>query len=212
MNTFDDNITLITVNQYIGNINWYKTLFKFSHVKIEQYESYQKMSFRNRMVIVGSNGLINLTIPLENGRGQKGLIKDVKIASTSNWADQHMRSILACYGKSPFFEYYRDGLFSIYQQPFVFLQDLNMAMITWVNRQLKYSGNISFTDQYQINYGEGYADCRDQIKPSQFQIVEKETKYVQVFEDRIGFHNNLSILDLLFCCGPNAKSFLINNN
>ncbi len=211
MNNIQDNITLITVNQYIGNINWYKTLFNFTHVKIEQYESYQKMSFRNRMVIVGSNGLINLSVPLENGRGQKGLIKDVKIANTSNWADQHMRSILACYGKSPFFEFYRDGLFSIYQQPFVFLQDLNMALITWVNRQLKYPGNISFTDKYQIDYGNGYLDNRHQIKPSQFQIVEKETKYVQVFEDRIGFQNNLCILDLLFCCGPNAKSFLINS-
>ena len=211
MNNKQDNITLITVNQYIGNINWYKTLFNFSHVKIEQYESYQKMSFRNRMVIVGSNGLINLSVPLENGRGQKGLIKDVKIANTSNWAEQHMRSILACYGKSPFFEYYRDGLFSIYQQSFIYLQDLNMAMINWVNRQLKYPGNISFTDKYHMDYGHGFLDNRHQIKPSQFQIVEKETKYVQVFEDRIGFQNNLCILDLLFCCGPNAKSFLINS-
>jgi len=211
LNNKQDNITLITVNQYIGNINWYKTLFNFSHVKIEQYESYQKMSFRNRMVIVGSNGLINLSVPLENGRGQKGLIKDVKIANTSNWAEQHMRSILACYGKSPFFEYYRDGLFSIYQQSFIYLQDLNMAMINWVNRQLKYPGNISFTDKYHMDYGHGFLDNRHQIKPSQFQIVEKETKYVQVFEDRIGFQNNLCILDLLFCCGPNAKSFLINS-
>ena len=211
MNNIHDNITLITVNQYFGNINWYKTLLKFSHVKIEQYESYQKMSFRNRMVIVGSNGLINLTVPLENGRGQKGLIKDIRISNTSNWADQHMRSILACYGKSPFFEYYRDGLFSIYQKPFAYLQDLNMAMITWVNRQLKYEVKISLTEEYKIDYGDGFIDLRNQIKPSQFQNIEKETKYVQVFEDRIGFHNNLSILDLLFCCGPNAKSFLINS-
>lgn len=211
MNHQQKNNTLIIVNQYIGNINWYKTLFKFSYVKIEQYESYQKMSFRNRMVIVGSNGLINLSVPLENGRGQKGLIKDVKIANTSNWAEQHMRSILACYGKSPFFEYYRDGLFAIYQKPFVYLQDLNIAMIIWVNLQLKYAGNISFTEQYHIDYPAGYIDLRNQIKPSQFQLVENQIKYVQVFEDRVGFQNNLSILDLLFCCGPNAKSIIINS-
>ncbi|MEI6585776.1 MAG: WbqC family protein [Sediminibacterium sp.] len=211
MNNLNENITLITVNQYIGNINWYKTLFKFTYVKIEQYENYQKMSFRNRMVIVGSNGLINLTVPLQNGRSQKGLIKDVKIDNTSNWADQHMRSILACYGKSPFFEYYRDGLFSIYQKPFVYLQDLNISLITWVNRQLKYPGNISFTDQYEKDYGAAFLDNRHQIKPADFQTVELATKYVQVFEDRIGFQNNLSIIDLLFCCGPNAKSILVYN-
>jgi len=211
LNSIQDNITLITVNQYIGNINWYKTLFKFSHIKIDQYETYQKMSFRNRMVIVGSNGLINLTVPLENGRGQKGLIKDVKIDITSNWANQHMRSILACYGKSPFFEYYRDSLFAIYLKPFVYLQDLNISLITWVNRQLKYPGNISFTEQYHIDYPDGYVDLRNQIKPSQFQLVENQIKYVQVFEDRIGFQNNLCILDLLFCSGPNAKSILTNS-
>jgi hypothetical protein len=211
LNTIDEISILITVNQYFGNINWYKTLFNYSHIKIEQYENYQKMSFRNRTVIVGSNGLIHLTVPLENGRGQKTLMKDVKISNTSNWAEQHWRSILACYGNSPFFAYYRDELFSIYQKPFMYLQDLNMALITWVNRQLKFPGKISFTEEYQKVYGTGYIDNRYQIKPSQFQIVEKTTKYVQVFEDKIGFQNNLSILDLLFCCGPNAKSFLINN-
>jgi hypothetical protein len=33
-------------------------------------------------------------------------------------------------------------------------------------------------------------------------------RYTQVFEDRIGFVPNLGILDLLFCCGPNAKTLL----
>ncbi|MBA2748463.1 MAG: WbqC family protein, partial [Tatlockia sp.] len=33
-------------------------------------------------------------------------------------------------------------------------------------------------------------------------------RYSQVFEDRLGFQPNLSILDLLFCEGPNAINLL----
>ncbi|MBI3883573.1 MAG: WbqC family protein, partial [Sphingobacteriales bacterium] len=33
-------------------------------------------------------------------------------------------------------------------------------------------------------------------------------RYTQVFEERLGFHPNLSILDLLFCCGRRAGELL----
>jgi hypothetical protein len=35
--------------------------------------------------------------------------------------------------------------------------------------------------------------------------------YQQIFEDRNGFLPGMSILDLLFCCGPNAKALLKDN-
>ena len=36
------------------------------------------------------------------------------------------------------------------------------------------------------------------------------SEYIQVFGDKNGFTSNLSILDLLFNEGPNAKSYLLN--
>lgn len=200
--------SIVIENQYFGTVNWYKMLFQFSNIKIEQYESYQKMSFRNRCVIAGSNGLIHLSVPLEKGRSQNLLMKEVRISYSNNWQEQHWKSIVSCYGKSPFFEFYRDGLFELFQKRYVFLQELNLEMLDWVKKQLKWQGSISLTDSYIPVYGPEFLDYRDRIKPKFFQLVEPVVKYPQVFEDRIGFQPNLSILDLLFCCGPGGKSLL----
>lgn len=40
----------------------------------------------------------------------------------------------------------------------------------------------------------------------------KMSPYLQVFNNKYGFINNLSILDLLFNEGPNAKSYLKTQN
>ena len=37
------------------------------------------------------------------------------------------------------------------------------------------------------------------------------TTYIQVFQEKYGFINNLSILDLLFNEGPNALTYLKNH-
>ncbi len=59
-------------------------------------------------------------------------------------------------------------------------------------------------------------DMRNKILPKNFQKDRENWKprYPQVFEDRVGFQPNLSILDLLFCEGPNAINLLnsINTN
>ncbi|WP_431215712.1 WbqC family protein [Puia sp. P3] len=64
-------MTLITDLQYFPNVNLFKISSEFSNIVFEQYETYQKMSFRNRCQITGGEGIINLNIPLEGGRDQK---------------------------------------------------------------------------------------------------------------------------------------------
>ena len=76
----NENIqSLIIDSQYFGNVNYYKILVEFSNIEIEQYETYQKMSFRNRCMVAGSNGVVGLSVPLEKGRGQRELMKNVRI-------------------------------------------------------------------------------------------------------------------------------------
>lgn len=110
------NETLLVDIQYFGTINWIFTSFQYSNIEIEQYETYQKMSFRNRCVVLGGNGPVNLSVPLEKGRGQKTLMKDVKICWRGNWQVQHWRTIESGYNRSPFFDYYRDGLWDLLQK------------------------------------------------------------------------------------------------
>ena len=199
---------IITDLQYFGSINWYKMLFEFSDIFIEQYEVYQKMSFRNRCIIAGSNGLINLTVPLEKGRGQKLILKDVRISYSENWQRQHWRSIFSSYRNSPFFEYYEESLKPLFQIKPVYLLDLNWEIMEWVTKRIKFSAQLHKSLEYVRTPNYVTLDARNLLTPKNYDQGEVDLKYQQVFEDRIGFKSNLCILDLLFCNGPASKSLL----
>ncbi len=183
-------------------------MFQFSNIKIEQYESWQKMSFRNRAVVAGSNGLVDLSVPLEKGRGQRMLVKDVRISEHADWRKQHWRTIESCYSRSPFFEFYQDGVRELLEKKQVYLLDLNLAILAWVQKMLKNQSRVTLTGSYQKEYPAPDTDLRNYFLPKNFLEQPFPFRYRQVFEDRIGFQPNLSILDLLFCCGPNAKTLL----
>lgn len=200
--------SLIIENQYFGCVNYYSGLFSASNIVIEQCESYQKAGFRNRCVVAGANGLIHLTVPLENGRDQKCLIKEVKIANRDNWQQQHWRTIFSCYGNAPFFEFYRDWLELFYNREFVWLFDMNLEILFWVKKVLAIPGAVALSDGFIKSYPDNMSDYRNRWLPKNFQQEESFIKYAQVFEDKIGFRSNLSILDILFCEGPQAKQLL----
>lgn len=202
---------LILEYQYFGCVSYINTLFQFSNIEFEVYETFQKMSFRNRMVLAGSNGLVNLSVPLEKGRDQKQLLKDVRISYSLPWQQQHWRTIESCYNRSPFYEYYRDWLEAFYHRRPVFLLDLNREIMTWLVKQLKPGAQLSETEAFLATYPSETADYRNRWLPRHFQDGKTGIRYRQVFEDRIGFQKNLSILDLLFCEGPGARNLLSGN-
>jgi hypothetical protein len=202
---------LLIEYQYFGSINYINTLFQFSNIEFEVYESFQKMSFRNRMVLAGSNGLVTLSVPLEKGRDQKQPIRDIRISYSLPWQQQHWRTIESCYNRSPFYEFYRDGLERIFISRPVYLLDLNRDIQEWLWKVLKVPANFSETSSYQTQIPEITLDARNRWMPKNFQSDDGSLRYRQVFEDRIGFQPNLSILDLLFCMGPSAHSLLKGN-
>ncbi|HEY8387731.1 MAG TPA: WbqC family protein [Parasegetibacter sp.] len=205
--------TLRTDYQYFSNIEWYKTLIDFKYLYFDEYENYRKMSFRNRLVIAGANGLISLSVPLIDGRDQKRSMREVQINNTTNWQTLHWRSIVSCYNRSPWFEYYRGSLEIIYMQKFDYLKDWNFALFLWVRKQLGIEVEI-------VSDIEGFpdsdlVDIRDRWLPKNYTRAElvagKPVKYSQVFEDKIGFQPNLSIIDLLFCEGRATLDLLIQS-
>jgi hypothetical protein len=204
------NKTAIVETQYFGCVQYISTFTKYSSVFIEQYENWQKSSFRNRTVLVGSNGLINLSVPILKGREQHQLIKEIKINNEENWQSYHWRTIFSCYGKAPFFEFYKDDIHDILlKKKFDFLFDLNTEILNWLFKKLKISSPINFTEEYSSLASDDVDDLRNQWLPQNFQLNKaNEIQYSQVFQEKIGFRKNVSILDLLFCEGSNAKSFL----
>lgn len=202
---------LLVDYQYIGTVNYYKMLFNSLYIEFEEYDYYQKGRIRNRMVIPGANGLISLSVPLENGRDQKRLFKELTIAYKDNWVLQHTRALDACYMRAPFYEFYRDELLAIYQKKHLLLMELNKELVLWVLKKLKCKAAVTFSQTYQTALEDTIMDRRNQYLPNQSNLGLNIIKYDQVFEDRIGFQPNMCMLDLLFCMGPSAVGLLKDN-
>lgn len=202
-------MSLIIENQCFPCIDYMKKLIVNTHVKIELCESFQKMSFRNRFIISGPNGLQSLTIPIKGGREQKTAIKDVLIDNSTNLKLKHWKSLLSIYSKAPFFEFYEVELRELLFSEEEFLFQFNIKILNWLCNSLKISSIIQFTEDFIVEY-KNDVDCRNHFLPRSFQLNSENWKprYAQVFEDRIGFQPNLSIIDLLFSEGPNSINLL----
>ena len=198
---------------YLGSLPYYSKLLLHPQIWIEQQEHYSKGSFRNRCHIATANGVLALSIPLLKGKHQQAPIREVAIDNRANWQQQHWRSIKTAYGNSPFFEYYAPGLAQLYQQPFTHLFDFCWAAQELLLQFLNFSPNLVLTSAYQTVPAAEVLDFRQQLLPKNYSTYQDKyyhpLPYPQVFEDRQGFLPNLSILDLLFCTGPEAPAHLM---
>ena len=84
---------------------------------------------------------------------------------------------------------------------------LDKKLVQWVLKMLKAKPNISATENYSHVVDSETFDGRNKILPG----IDAQTsvpEYAQVFQDKIGFKPNMSILDLLFCNGPASSGLL----
>ncbi|MFT4203553.1 MAG: WbqC family protein [Chitinophagaceae bacterium] len=191
-------------NHYFPSIVLFKNSIGETHIKIFSCDSYKKMSFKNRCVVVGSNGTVALSVPIENGRDQKLPFKDIKIAANQSWQKIHWRTITSCYGKSPFWEYYADYFAPFFTKEYRFLWDLNTEIWQLLWRIIDKKKILVVENQY---IEEGKVLGVDFL-PKNYKDAPNPVIYPQLFEDRIGFQPNVSILDLLCMEGPNAAERL----
>lgn len=201
---------LIIGLQYFAPVIEYKISFQYSNINLEQYECWQKAAFRNRCIIAGANGLVNLSIPVEGGRHSGKPVREVKIDNTSRWQMIHWRSVVSAYNRSPWFEYYKDEMENFYNTKYNWLWDWNYDLLLWTNKKLGIEGNMELTKSWKRDYPAGdFEDWRYRVLPKNYTSFAGDCPvYRQVFEDRLGFIPNLSILDLLFCEGSNAINLL----
>ncbi len=169
------------------------------------------MSFRNRCIIAGAQGIISLSIPLQEGRNQNIPMNEVLISNQEDWQSRHFKSMQSAYKRSPFFEFYEQELSNIYKKRFSHLVEWNLHCLSWIKAKLGWSAEIRFTETAIPFQTEGYDDRRNLLLPKNYSLWSS-VKYRQVFEERTGFFPNLSILDLLFNTGNQAPELLRKSN
>ncbi len=208
INQPDSSILLSTA--YLAPVQYYAKLLTAAPVLIEQHDNFIKQTYRNRCVILSANGNLTLSIPVVRELSHKVKVKDTRIAYDEDWQKIHWRAIESAYRSAPFFEFYADGFEPFYHKKYTFLLDFNMQMQKVVLDYLKIKPDIQLTEDYVFDIVKN--DFRDTIhpkpskhKPDNFFNPEP---YQQVFIERFGFQANLSIIDLIFNTGSEARTIL----
>ena len=200
--------TPIIEMHYLPCIAYIKEISKYSTVAIEAYEHFIKQTYRNRCSIYGANGKQDLIIPLVK-KSAKIPVKDLQISYDMKWQHTHFMSIHSAYKSSPYYDFYEEEVRTLFSQNQKYLLDFNIKCLEWVLKTLKLPTTISLTEQYVVSDEvEHDLDFRNKIHPKK-EIVVEHPKYLQVFEEKHSFKENLSIIDWIFNDLQGARSTLV---
>lgn len=186
--------------EYFPCVDWYVAFYNAEKIHLEQWEYFQRTSFRNRCEVTGPNGAITLSVPLEKGRNQRTLMKDTLVCNKEKWQQLHWKTLCASYRRAPYFEYYEEKFAHFFTRPFRFLIDLNLESIHLINQLLKIQKEFILTEKFEKNDNRQLLDFRKSFSPKT-PTQNPQIHYLQNFEERHGFLPNLSMLDMLFSCG-----------
>ncbi|HCN52820.1 MAG: WbqC family protein [Prevotella sp.] len=197
----------ILSSAYFGPVQWYQKLNRYDKCLIERYDHFVKQTYRNRCIIMTTQGPQSLTVPIEKFEALKCPMKDVRISDHGNWKHLHWNALMSAYGESPFFEFYTDDIRPFFEKQWKYLYDFNWEITEKVCELLDLRPHIEPTDEYLAPCRH---DFRDVIRPKHPLPDEGflPRKYYQVYGQKYGFVANLSILDLLFNEGNEAIFYL----
>lgn len=217
---------LLLSTAYFPPAEYFSLVAQSGRVLIEREENYHKQTWRNRCVIMGSNGPLPLVIPVLRGSFHKTAIRDLKIDDSRRWRDLHLRGITSAYAAAPFFEFYYDTIAGVISKPHAFLLDLNMDAFEAVCETVGLEVQAGYTDNF-VPEGTIENDFRYRITPKKVTGMDaagmpesetshgvsgyKEIPYTQVFGERHGFMRGLSIIDMLLNNGPGTRALLLRS-
>lgn len=190
---------------------------------------FKKNEWQNRNKIKTDQQWQWLTVPVIHKFGQK--IDEVEINNTVRWEKKHLTALMTHYSKAAFFKEHIAFLEQTYAQEWKSLADLNMHLVQYLTKALCIS-NTKFimssehesreeptgrlVDLCKQAEGDIYLSGRDGAKYLNLDAFESEgiqvifqdynhPQYPQLYGD---FEPYMSVIDLLFNCGPESLSIL----
>ena len=192
---------------YFPSISHFVAIAQSETVTFEVEDNFQKQTNRNRTYIYSPNGIQLLNIPIKHSKENRQKTKDIKIEPEFDWQKQHFKSLETAYRSSPFFEFFEDDLRPIFDRKYIFLLDLNFEVLEIVLKCMRMKVDFGKTIEYFHEIGDNSViDLRHLVEGKKDNSTFQN--YTQVFDDKYGFINNLSVLDLLFNEGKYAMDYL----
>jgi hypothetical protein len=193
---------------------------------------YDKHGWRNRNKIKTAQGEAWLTVPVKTSYLKKTALNKVPIVNERNWRGKHLKSLEINYAKAPYFDEYIGILRDAYTREWLSLVELNVFLIREICKVLNIMTRFMFASELNVAgdktqrlinickyLGAGYYltgdSARDYLQEELFAmnsvVLEYQNyshpTYPQLYA---GFIPYLSVVDLLFNCGPQSLDVLSN--
>jgi hypothetical protein len=197
---------------------------------------YEAQNFQNRNRVKINEGAAWLTVPLRRG-SQADSILDKRIDNSAtgrhHWQHRTWRTLEIHYGKTTFFDQYKDELRDVYTRRWDRLVDLDLHMLElarkWfgITRPIVRASTLGLTGQkteriidmckklgaklYLSGSGgsTGYLDTEAMQRAGIGLLWQKfrHPAYPQRY-GKVGFVSHLAFVDLLLNCGPESRQIL----
>lgn len=193
---------------------------------------YTKRDWRNRNKIVTPDGLMWLTIPVDTKGKFYQKINETKI-SDMKWVDEHWKSIQYNYAKAKHFNDFADAIHEMYEQcrNEEYISKVNYIFLTGICKLLDIKTKITWSSDYELvdgkterlvglvksaggDYYLSGPAAKDYIVPELFEEAGIEldwmdySGYKEYHQLGKEFEHGVSILDLIFNEGSDAKKYL----
>jgi hypothetical protein len=220
---------------YLPWIGYFQMIASSDVYVVFDHVQFERKSWQQRNKIKTANGITYLTVPVQKVP-QQSLISEIKISYDRQDAlENHWKTIELAYKKAPYFEKYREHFKKIYFKKHILLRDLNIEIIKLVcdileiKKKIVFSSEIDLKDQnlgknekvinlcknqgithlYDAKGAEAFLD-KSLFEKQGIEIDFQEflhPEYPQLWGEFVPY---LSIIDLLFNCGPDSIKYIKN--
>ena len=195
---------------------------------------YLPKDYMNRNKIKTNSGPLWLTVPVLR-KGYRDLkTSEIKINNSIDWQKKHLKSISLNYKDAPFFEKYISYFEQTYNQKWDYLTELNESMLKWFLKQLGIHVKFEKASSYDFkgtkselvldmakklnatqyifgSLGKDYANEKN-FEDANIKIIFQHYKHPKYQQLHGEFIPHLSVLDLLFNCGPKSLEIIMSKN
>jgi hypothetical protein len=224
-------MTVVAIHQpqYLPWLGYFDKLDRCDIFCLLDTVQYKKNEFQNRNRIKTAQGWQWLTVPVTYRFPQR--INEVGINLTVDWQRKHLQALKTNYGKAPFFDTYMASFEEFYQQSYELLAEVNVGCIRLLLELLGLERKLVLASSLPVETedptlrlveicktlegdtyisgkdGANYMDL-DIFHSHQVQILLQEFKHPEYPQCYDAFEPNLSIVDLLFNCGPESMAII----
>jgi len=197
--------------------------------------SYSKRDWSSRNKIRNEKSWLWLTVPVLTQGKKNQIFTEVKIDNNQEWARKHWAKISMNYSKAPFFSLYENFFKDVYNTEWNYLSELDehitkylMKILGIKTKFVKASTSLQLEGKKSslvldmckkmnastiIFGGEGknFAEVED-FESAGIKVIFQEYEHPIYPQIHGEFISHMSIIDLLFNCGPKSLEILLEKN